>query len=51
MTIQPVKGAIARADIARTDPVIMISGIVEDGSLYRLEKFDAHIRGLHHRAV
>ncbi|MEL6750578.1 MAG: NUDIX domain-containing protein [Pseudomonadota bacterium] len=34
-----------------TSPPIMIPGIAADGSHYPVEKIEAHIRGLHHRAL
>ena len=35
----------------RTSPEILIPGISPDGTLYPVEKMEAHIRGLHHLAV
>jgi isopentenyl-diphosphate delta-isomerase len=37
--------------LAPSNPAIMIPGIAEDGSLFPIEKIEAHIRGIHHLAL
>lgn len=34
-----------------SDPPIMIPGIAEDGSLFPVEKIEAHLKGIHHLAL
>lgn len=34
-----------------TDPAIIIPGVDPDGSLYPIEKIEAHVKGLHHQAI
>lgn len=43
--------SLPTAEIRPSDPPIMIPGIAEDGSLYPIEKIQAHIDGLHHLAI
>ena len=44
------RSAKARAPLP-TNPPIMIPGIQEDGTLYPVEKIQAHINGIHHLAL
>lgn len=45
------KEAISPGGLAATNPPIMIPGINADGSLYPVEKIEAHVKDLHHLAV
>jgi len=37
--------------LAPSNPAIMIPGISDDGSLFPIEKIEAHIKGIHHLAL
>ncbi|MEL7429222.1 MAG: isopentenyl-diphosphate Delta-isomerase [Pseudomonadota bacterium] len=47
----PVFSERAVPDIPRSKPEILIPGIREDGSLFPIEKIEAHVKGVHHLAL
>lgn len=47
----PVFSERAMPDIPRSKPEILIPGICEDGSLFPIEKIEAHVKGVHHLAL
>ena len=47
----PNEDAQASCTLTPSDPAIMIPGISADGSLFPIEKIEAHIKGVHHLAL
>lgn len=47
----PVFSERSVPDIPRSKPEILIPGIREDGSLFPIEKIEAHVKGVHHLAL
>ena len=47
----PDSAAMSTCTLEPSDPAIMIPGISDDGSLFPIEKIEAHIKGVHHLAL